>query len=54
MLDDVNRVVLKKTGDEGSDYINASWINVSRGREGGREGGREREGESSSVCYGVP
>ena len=41
MLDDVNRVILKKTADEGSDYINASWINVSR--EGGR--GREKERE---------
>ena len=55
MLDDVNRVILKKTADEGSDYINASWINVSReggrGREKerekerGREREREREGE---------
>ena len=59
ILDDVNRVILKKTADEGSDYINASWINVSREggrgrekergrereRERGRDGGRERERE---------
>ena len=27
--DDANRVILKNTGTEGSDYINASWINVT-------------------------
>ena len=43
ILDDVNRVILKKTADKGSDYINASWINVSR--EGGREKERKRERE---------
>ena len=53
LIDDNNRVVLKKTADQGSDYINASWINVSREGErederkgegeGEREGGRERE-----------
>ena len=29
-LDDYQRVCLKLTGQPGSDYINASWINVSR------------------------
>ena len=42
ILDDVNRVILKKTADKGSDYINASWINVSRKGAQGR-GGRKRE-----------
>ena len=44
ILDDVNRVMLKKTADKGSDYINASWINVSRNGAQGR-GGRKRERE---------
>ena len=45
ILDDVNRVILKKTADKGSDYINASWINVSRKGAQGRGGEREREKE---------
>ena len=40
---DDSRVVLEMVDNiEGSDYINASFVNV---REGGREGGKGKEGQ---------
>ena len=30
--DDFQHVSLRVTGQQGSDYINASWVNVSQGR----------------------